>query len=330
MARPTLSRPLAALVAALVTAQVTAPLAAPAFAQSYPSRPIRVIVPSLPGGGFDVTARVLAEKMGPLLGVQMVVENRAIAGTIGGTEVVAKAPADGHTVLVGGLSNIALNPGLHPALSYDPHDFRPVGLAVSYSYTLIGRRDLPANTLKEVIEYGRAHPGKLTFGGAPGTGQHVATVALFAQTKVDALSIFYKGATAVHQDLLGGRLDLYFDNIQTARPHIEKGAVKVFATSSPVRLSFLPNVPTVAETGVGKLEMETWFGPFVRRDTPQPIVARLRAAFEKTMAMPEVISRFENGSGRVLDMTLPDTEAYVNGEIARWTKVIRDAGIKLP
>lgn len=304
--------------------------AAPLLAQSYPSRPIRVIVPSLPGGGFDVTARVLAERMGPLLGVQMVVENRAIAGTVGGTEAAAKAPADGYTVLIGGLSNIALNPGLHASLSYDPHDFRPVGLAVSYSYTLIGRRDLPVATLRELIDYGRANPGKLTFGGAPGTGQHVAAVALFNQTKVDALSIFYKGATAVHQDLLGGRLDLYFDNTQTARTHIEKGAVKVFATSSPVRLPFLPAVPTVNETGVAKLEMETWFGPFVRRDTPPAIVARLRAAFEKAMAMPDVVSRFENGSGRVLDMSLADTEAYVKSEIARWTRLIREAGIKAP
>lgn len=322
MTRRALSRPVAAVITALI--------AAPALGQAWPSKPIRMIVPSLPGGGFDVTARVLSEKMGPLLGVQMVVENRAIAGTIGGTEVVAKAPADGYTVLIGGLSNIALNPGLHANLSYDPHDFRPVGLAVSYSYTLIGRRDLPANTLREVLDYGRAHPGKLTFGGAPGTGQHVAAVALFAQARVEALSIFYKGATAVHQDLLGGRLDLYFDNTQTARAHIEKGAVKVFATSSPVRLPFLPNVPTVNETGVARLEMETWFGPFVRRDTPAPILARLRAAFEKTMAMPDVVARFENGSGRVLDMTQPDTEAYVKAEIARWTKVIRDAGIKAP
>ncbi|MFN7752417.1 MAG: Bug family tripartite tricarboxylate transporter substrate binding protein [Pseudomonadota bacterium] len=322
MTRSTVWRALAACAGIVLATQ--------AIGQAYPSKPIRVIVPSLPGGGFDVTARVLSERMGPLLGVQMTVENRSVAGTIGGTEAAAKAPADGYTVLIGGLSNIALNPGLHPNLGYDPHEFRPIGLAVSYSYTLVGRRDLPANTLREVIEYGRANPGKLTFGGAPGTGQHVAAVALFNQTKVDALSIFYKGATAVHQDLLGGRLDLYFDNTQTARTHIEKGAVKVYATSSPVRLPFLPNVPTVNETGVGKLEMETWFGPFVRRDTPQPIVSRLRAAFEKTMSMPEVVSRFENGSGRVLEMTQADTEAYVRAEIARWTKLIRDAGIKAP
>ena len=327
MARPTLSRPLAALITALVTALVTAPLAAPVFAQSYPSRPIRVIVPSLPGGGFDVTARVLSEKMGPLLGVQMVVENRAIAGTVGGTEVVAKAPADGHTVLIGGLSNIALNPGLHPALSYDPHDFRPVGLAVSYPYTLIGRRDLPANTLKEVIEYGRAHPGKLTFGGAPGTGQHVATVALFAQTKVDALSIFYKGATAVHQDLLGGRLDLYFDNIQTARAHIEKGAVKVFATSSPVRLSFLPNVPTVAETGVGKLEMETWFGWFAPAKTPPAVVERLRAELDKATQLAEIRTRLEQNAGRSLRMSSAESEAFVKAEVSKWTGLMKQAGI---
>ena len=303
--------------------------ALPLHAQNYPTKPIRVIVPSLPGGGFDATGRILSEKMGPLLGTQMVVENRAIAGTVGGTEAVAKSPADGYTVLIGGLSNIALNPGLHAQLGYDPYDFRPIGLAVSYSYTLIGRKDLAPNTLKELIDYGRANPGKLTFGGAAGTGQQVAAVTLFSQTKVDALSIFYKGASAVYQDLLGGRVDLYFDNTQTARPHIEKGAVKAYATSSPVRHGFLPNVPTVGETGVAKLEMETWFGPFVRKDTAQPIVTRLRTEFDKTMAMPDVVSRFENGSGRVLNLSQADTENYVKAEIGRWTRIIRDAGIKM-
>ncbi len=302
---------------------------APLHAQTYPSKPIRMIVPSLPGGGFDATGRILAEKMGPLLGTQLVVENRTGAGTVVGTETVAKAPADGYTLLIGGLSNIALNPGLYPQLGYDSYDFRPVGLAVAYSYTLIGRKDLAPNTLRELVDYGRANPGKLTFGGAAGTGQYVAAATLFNQLGVNALNIFYKGASAVYQDLLGGRVDLYFDNTQTARPHIEKGAVKAYATSSPVRHSFLPNVPTVGETGVGKLEMETWFGPFVRMATPQPIVARLRAEFDRTMAMPDVVARFENGSGRVLHLGQAETEAYVKSEIARWTATIKAAGIKM-
>jgi tripartite-type tricarboxylate transporter receptor subunit TctC len=304
-------------------------VALPLHAQSYPSKPIRLIVPSTPGGGFDVTGRILAEKMGPLLGTQMVVENRTGAGTATGTEAAAKAAPDGYTLLIGGLSNIALNPGLYPKLGYDANDVRPVGLAVSYSYTLVGRKDLAPNTLRELIDYGLANPGKLSFGGASGTGQHVAAVALFNQLGVQALSVFYKGAAAVYQDLLGGRVDLYFDNTQTARPHIEKGAVKAYATSSPVRHSFLPNVPTVNETGVGKLEMETWFGPFVPRAVPQPIVQRLRSEFEKTMAMPDVVSRFENGSGRVLKMSQAETEAYVKSEITRWTGIMKAAGIRL-
>ena len=298
-------------------------------AQSYPTKPIRFIVPSLPGGGFDATGRILADKMGPLLGTSVVVENRTGAGTVVGTEFVAKSPADGYNILIGGLSNIALNPGLYPKLGYDSNDFRPIGLAVSYSYTLIGRKDLPANNLRELIDFGLANPGKLSYGGAAGTGQHVAASALFSQLDVKALSVFYKGASAVYQDLLGSRVDLYFDNTQTARPHIEKGAVKAYATSSPVRHSFLPNVPTIAETGVGKLEMETWFGPFVVKTTPQAIVDRLRAEFAKTMAMPDVATRFENGSGRVLSMSAADTEKYVAAEIARWTAIIRKAGITI-
>jgi tripartite-type tricarboxylate transporter receptor subunit TctC len=313
----------------IFVAAIAAAVSLPLYGQTYPAKPVRLIVPSTPGGGFDVTGRILAEKMGPLLGTQMVVENRTGAGTATGTEAAAKAAPDGYTLLIGGLSNIALNPGLYPKLGYDSTDLRPIGLAVSYSYTLIGRKDLPPNTLRELIDYGRANPGKLSFGGASGTGQHVAAVALFNQLNVQALSVFYKGAAAVYQDLLGGRVDLYFDNTQTARPHIEKGAVKAYATSSPVRHSFLPNIPTVNETGVGKLEMETWFGPFAPRAVPQPIVARLRSEFEKTMAMPDVVSRFETGSGRVLKMSLPETESYVKSEVARWTSIIKQAGIRI-
>ena len=298
-------------------------------AQAYPTKPIRMVVPSLPGGGFDATGRILADKMGPLLGTSIIVENRSGAGTVLGTEIASKAPPDGYTLLIGGLSNIALNPGLYPKLTYDPYDFRPIGLAVSYSYTLIGRKDFPANNLRELIDYGRANPGKLSYGGAAGTGQHVAASTLFSQLDVKALSVFYKGAALVYPDLLGSRVDLYFDNTQTARPHIEKGAVKAFATSSPVRLSFLPNIPTVAETGVGKLEMESWFGPFVLKPTPQPIVDRLRAEFFKTMAMPDVVERFEKGSGRVLSMPPGETEKYVASEIVRWTAVIKKAGITI-
>lgn len=140
------------------------------YAQSYPAKPIRFVVPSQPGGGFDFTGRVLAEKMAPMLGTQIIVENRLGSGTVVGTESVAKAPADGYTVLIGGLSNIALNPGLYTRLGYGGSDFRPIGLAVAYSYTLIGRKDLPADSLRELIDYARTNPGKLTYGGAPGRG----------------------------------------------------------------------------------------------------------------------------------------------------------------
>jgi tripartite-type tricarboxylate transporter receptor subunit TctC len=300
-----------------------------ASAQAWPAKPLRVIVPSQPGGGFDVTGRVLAERMGPLLGTQLLVENRTGAGSVVGTEAVAKAPADGYTLLVGGLSNIALNPALYERLGYAAEDFRPIGLAVSYSYTLIAHKAFPADNLKDLVAYAKANPGKVSYAGAAGTGQHVAASVLLRQNGVEALHVPYKGAQAVYQDLLGGRVDLYFDNTQTARPYIEKGMVKAFATSSPVRHDFLPSVPTIAETGLGRLEMETWFGFFVHRATPQPLVDRLRAEFARTMAIPEVVTRFENGSGRVLRMSPTETEAYVKAEVARWGKLVREAGIRL-
>ena len=298
-------------------------------AQSYPTKPVRLIVPSLPGGGFDVTGRTLAEKMGPLLGTHMVVENRTGAGTIVGTAYVSKEAADGYTLVVGGLSNIALNAALDSKLSYNPYDFRPIGLAVAYSYTLIGRKGLAPNTLRELIDYAKANPGKLTYGGSVGSGQQIAAATLFKQTGVDILNIPYKGASAVYQDLLGGRVDLYFDNSQTARPHIGRSSVKPYATSNPTRLSFLPNVPTVGETGVGKLEMESWFGPFVLKAVPPAIVERLRGAFKQTMATPDVVARFEKTGGRVLSLGADETEKYVTAEIARWAKTLKDAGIQV-
>lgn len=318
-----------ARLALLCALALVATHATTVVAQAWPAKPLRVIVPSQPGGGFDVTGRVLAERMGPLLGTQLLVENRTGAGSVVGTEAVAKAPADGYTLLVGGLSNIALNPALYERLGYSAEDFRPIGLAVSYSYTLIAHKAFPADNLKDLITYAKAHPGKVSYAGAAGTGQHVAASVLLRQNGVEALHVPYKGAQAVYQDLLGGRVDLYFDNTQTARPYIEKNMVKAFATSSPVRHGFLPDVPTIAETGLGRLEMETWFGFFVHRATPQPIVDRLRAEFARTMAMPEVITRFENGSGRVLRLSPAETEAYVKAEVARWGKLVREAGIRL-
>ena len=302
----------------------------PLAAQDFPNRPLKLIVPQPPGGGFDTVARQLADKLGPLLGQPMVVENRPGAGTLVGTEAVAKAPADGYTLLLGGLSNIALNPGLYPKLSYDPQkDFAPVGLAVKYSYTLVARKDLPQATLKDLIDYARANPEKVTYASAGnGTGQHVASAVMTQLAGVKLTHVPYKGAQAAYQDVIAGRVDLFFDITSTARAQVNGGAVKALAVSSRDRQAIHPTVPSVAETGVAPLDMESWFGVFAPAATPPAALTRLRAEMDKALAMPDLVARFEASGGRAMRLSVAETDALVKREIERWTRLVRDAGIK--
>ena len=302
----------------------------PAAAQDFPNRPLKLIVPQPPGGGFDTVARQLADKLGPLLGQSVVVENRPGAGTLVGTEAVAKAPPDGYTLLLGGLSNIALNPGLYPKLSYDPQkDFVPVGLAVKYSYTLVARKDLPQGTLRELIDYARANPEKVTYASAGnGSGQHVASAVMTQLAGVKLTHVPYKGAQAAYQDVIAGRVDLFFDITSTARAQVNGGAVKALAVSSRDRQAIHPAVPSVAETGVAPLDMESWFGVFAPAATPAAVLARLRVEMDKALAMPDLVARFEASGGRAMRLSVAETDALVKREIERWTRLVRDAGIK--
>ena len=299
-------------------------------AQAYPNRPIRVIVPQPPGGGFDLVARTLAEPLSRVMGNPVVVENRPGAGMLVGTEAVAKSEADGYTVLLGAKPNLAFNVGLYAKLPYDPRaDFVPVGLATLNDYTLVARNDLPFNSLKEIIEHARANPGKLTYASAGnGTGQHISAAVTFHRAGVQLTHVPYKGAAPAYQDLMPGRVDLFFDNAATAQPHIDAGRVKPIAVAGTRRLASLPNVPTVRESGVD-FDNETWIGYFVRSGTPAPILAKLRADFDKVLAMPEVVSSLEKRGYRVIRLSPDKTEQLVASDIEKWTQLIRSAGIRV-
>jgi tripartite-type tricarboxylate transporter receptor subunit TctC len=301
-----------------------------AVAQTYPNRPIRVIVPQPPGGGFDLVARMLAEPLARVMGNPVVVENRPGAGTIVGTEVVAKSEPDGYTLLLGANANIAFNPGLHAKLPYDPKaDFVPIGLATFNAYTLVARNDLPFNSLKEIVEHARANPGKLTYASAGnGTGQHIVAAVTFHRAGVALTHVPYKGAAAAYQDLMPGRVDLFFDNSATAQPHIEGGRIKAIAVSSAERLAAHPNVPTVREQGVD-FDLEAWIGYFARAGTPEPILARLRADFDKVVAMPDVATALQKRGYRTIRLSPKETEALVRQDIDKWTQSIRSAGIRV-
>src|SRR5712692_4316751 len=301
-----------------------------AHAQDYPARPVRVVVPSAPGGGFDLVGRVLAHKLGEQTGQAFVVENRPGAGTLVGTQLVARAAPDGYSLVVGGLSNIALNMGLYKEPGYDSlGDLTPVSLVVSHSYTLVARRDLALASLKEVVDFARANPGRLNIGtSGPGTGQYIGAAIIGALTEVNMVKVPYKGAQPVYQDLLAGRVDLFYDNTTTTRPYVESGQVKALAVSSRERAPTMPKLPTLIETGVVDLEMETWFGLLAPARTPRAIVERLRAEVDRAMRSAEVRSRLEMGSGWFKRMASAETESFVRAEVAKWTGLLRKAGIE--
>ena len=297
---------------------------------AFPSHPVKVIVPQPPGGGFDFVARVLADRMGKQAGQVFVVENKPGSGTLVGTDFVAKAAPDGYTLLTGSVSNLALNPGLYRNLPYDSlRDFEPLGLAVSYSYTLMARKDLPLNSLKEVVAYARANPRKLTYASAgAGSGQHVLATALWHLAGVELVHVPYRGAQAAYQDLLGGRVDLFFDLAPTARAQIDGGTVKALAVSGSARNPMHPELPTISQSGVAQLDLESWFGLFAPARTPPEVLDQLRADLAKVIAMPDVAEAFRKAGGKPLNLTGAETRALVQRDVQRWTRLIRDADIR--
>jgi tripartite-type tricarboxylate transporter receptor subunit TctC len=301
-----------------------------AEAQTFPNRPLRVIVPQPPGGGFDMVARTLSDPFATLLGQPVVVENRPGGGTVVGTDLVAKSDPDGYTVLLGASANLVLSAGLYSKLPYDPKtDFTPVGIAATFSYTLVARNDLPFSSLKEIVQHARANPGKLTYAsGGNGSGQHICAALLWHGAGASVTHVPYKGAALAYQDLIPGRVDLFFDASSTARGHVEAGRVKAIAVSSPARLSYHPAVPTVRETGVLDFEMETWVGYFVRAGTPAPVLARLRADFERVAAMPETAATLEKRGARPVRVSAAEAESLLARDIDKWVELIRAAGIR--
>ena len=301
-----------------------------AEAEPYPTRAIKIIVPSLPGGAYDRIARIAARELAGSLGQQVVVENRTGAGTVVGTDAAAKAPADGYTLLLGGLSNIAVNVGLYRHLPYDPAtDFVAIGIISTVPYALMGRKDLPQSSLRELIDYAKANPGILTYASSGvGSGPHIAAAALLQGAGVNMVHVAYRGASPAYADLLAGRVDLFFDSAGTAAPYIESKRLKGLAISGAARLPALSQLPTVRETGVADAVVEGWYGLFGPSKMPKGIVDKLRAEVAKMVRTPAAVELLERNGDHVVRMTPSQTEAYVSSEIAKWSKLVRDAGIK--
>jgi tripartite-type tricarboxylate transporter receptor subunit TctC len=295
-------------------------LAGAAGAQDFPNKPIRIVVPQAPGGGTDILARNLAARMTELLKQGVVVENRTGAGSLVGTEFVARAPADGYTLLMGGIFNMVMNKALVKNLSYSPeNDFVSLGFVSAYPFVLLMRPDLPVSNLAELAAYAKARPGKLSYGsGGMGTLQHVWGAILTSSLGLDMIHVPFKGAAPAHQEMTAGRLDIMFDNISAAKPHIQAGRLKGLVVSSAQRSAQLPSIPTVNETGLTRFEGESWFGVFAPAATPAPVVARLRETLAAINREAEFLARVERDGGRMLNIAPAQQQTFLREEIDRW------------
>ena len=300
------------------------------FAQSnssYPNKPIQVVAPSTAGGGFDLVARVLGVKLSEQMGQQFVVENKPGSGTLIGTQTIAKAAPDGYHILVGGLSNIALNMGLYKQPGYDPiNDFVPLRLVVSHSYTLIGTKSLPANNLKDLFAYAKANPGKLNYGTATGAAI-LATAQLAQLAKLKMVQIPYKGDAPLLTDALAGRVHLMFASGAAVIPHVRSGKLRALATLLPNRSPLLPEVPTIVEAGV-KLSITPWAGLFGPRGLPPEVVNGLNLGVGKVLARADVREQLGALAFDPQSSTPDEFRSFVKDQLGAWRSVAVEAGIQ--
>lgn len=295
--------------------------------QTYPDHPVRIIVPIGPGGAYDIIGRLLASKLSEQIGQAFFVENRTGAGTLVGTQAAAAAPADGYTLVIGGLSNIVFNFALYQKVPYEPDDFVPVALVYSFPYVMVARNDLPQQDLSEIINYGRQSPGKLTVAHpGSGSGQQIIAAAFMKLTGTTIVEVPYRSAQAAYPDLMASRVDLFFDSITGALPYIAAQKVRGIALLAPRRYPKAPNLPTMAEAGLSGLGVESWIGLFAPARTPPEILGRLRQ--ETRIAAAALKDQFEQTGGALMQMPVGETERFVKSEFDLWTKVIRDARIR--
>jgi len=303
--------------------------ALPAHAQSYPTKPVRFIVPFPPGGPVDATARAITFKLSEYWKQQAIVDNRAGAGGIVGAEVAAKSPADGYTVFVCSIHHSVL-PSLRSDLSYNiEKDFAPVTFATAFPIILVAHPSVQSKSVKELVAYARANPGKLSYGSAGnGGGTHLAGELFKDIAKVDLLHVPYKGSAPAMTDLLGGQVQLMFSDGPTALPQIKGGKVRALAVGSPKRSALVPDLPTIAESGLAGYEAYSWSGIVVPAATPKEIVAKLNADIVKALNDPEVKKRLLENGAEAMPGTPDQFAKTLRSEITKWGKVVKAANIK--
>jgi tripartite-type tricarboxylate transporter receptor subunit TctC len=302
-----------------------------AYAQDYPTKPVRMIVPFAPGGASDVVARILSPGLIKELGQQLIVDNRGGASGNIGVEVAARAPADGYTLLLGNIGTMAINPGLYPKFPISPvRDFVAVTMVVDVPTALVIHPSVPVKSVKEFIEYAKARPGKLNFGTAgPGSNGRLEMEMFMRAAGINLVQIPYKGgAGAAAIGLLGGEVHCAFVTLASVMTHVNAGKMKVLAVAAPHRIAALPDVPYFPEIGYKNMRSGSWQGVYVPAGTPAPIVKKLHAAFIKVLADPMVIKRFQDNGAEVVTSKSPEEFAvFMKEENDKWVKVIKEVGV---
>jgi len=313
----------------LIPAFLLLGLAGPAHAQEYPTRPVRLIVATVPGGGTDAIARILGGKLSALLGQQFVIDNRGGAGGIIGTEIVARAPADGYTLLMGFIASLAMNPAL-VRTPYDTlKDFSPVSLVADAQYIMTVHPSVPPRTVKDFVSYAKSNPGRINYASAGnGTPVHLAAELFKSVAGVNLVHVPYKGGGPAAAAVLRGEAQLIFGSVTATMPQIKAGKLIALGVTGPKRLPSAPQYATIAELGYPGFEVTSWYGVLAPARTPAGVITKLNAAVINALKAPEVREQMARQGLEPIGSTPAEFAAHLKREVARWARVVKEAGIK--
>jgi len=302
-----------------------------AFAQQWPARPVRIIVPFPPGQAADIITRLVAERVGTALGQQVIIDNRPGAGAALGTELAARSAPDGYTFLAGGSAALAINPHLYKNLGYDtPRDFAPVTQLVDIAMVFVVNNSLAARNLSDVIQLAKKRPGQVTYGSSGnGSTSHLVTAALATRAGITLSHVPYKGAVQALTDLISGQIVLVADTPPTVMPHIQSNKLRAIATSMGKRIPQLPDVPTVAEQGLPGFNLNTWTSIVAPKAVPDPILDRMSVEIVRIIAQPEVNKRLIEIGFIPVGSSREQFAAFLAAEYANWAKIVQAAGAKV-
>lgn len=305
-------------------------LSAASFAQNYPAKPIRFVVANSPGGGLDVTARTISPRLISALGQQVIIDNRPGAAGSFAAEITARSAPDGYTVMLGAIGNLAVNVSLYKGLGYHPlRDLAPITFAVSGSNVLVVNPSVPAKTVQELIALARAQPGKLTYGSSgSGNAGHLAGELFKTMAKVDMVHVPYKGGAPAMVDLIAGQTQLIFSSPPTAVPQVKAGRIRALAVTTARRSAVLPDLPTIAESGLPGFEADNWYGIVVAKKTPRAIVDRLNAEFGRILNMPDIKEALLKLGLEAAPGTPEAFGAFMKSEYEKWGQLIAAVGAK--